>query len=344
MDPIWQDREIRFDVSTNQILPRKGEMVIETLPNIEDTKGNPDDPGTLKISNLRLAWYHDSNPSINLSIGYDCIANFEVKVTFSSNTGSTHSLYLRCKFNNSKFEFIFSSPLSDSQKLYAAFQAVFRSYEQTKLYRDLKLRGAIIQEKNLILLPLEKIINKYNGVWNLSADQGNVGTFIVTNVRVVWFANLAENFNVSVPYIQIKVIKKRESKFGPALVIETSGQSGGYVLGFQCDQLEIMLQELSKLHKINYENPIFGVELNTDEKYQAVEQVPMKRLQDDVEIVDTDYNEKNNNIMNYMADAEDGEGDKALVFSAELGLAIEKPPKGATVEQLWKVINIQHTP
>jgi hypothetical protein len=32
-------------------------------------------------------------------------------------------------------------------------QAVYRSYETTKLYRDLKLRGAIIKDKSLIMLP-----------------------------------------------------------------------------------------------------------------------------------------------------------------------------------------------
>jgi Bardet-Biedl syndrome 5 protein len=40
-------------------------------------------------------------------------------------------------------------------------------------------------------------------VWNLSSDQGNLGTLFLTNVRVVWHANLAANFNVSLPYIQI---------------------------------------------------------------------------------------------------------------------------------------------
>ena len=40
------------------------------------------------------------------------------------------------------------------------------------------------------------------GVWNLSSDQGNLGTFFITNVRLVWHANMAENFNVSIPYLQ----------------------------------------------------------------------------------------------------------------------------------------------
>lgn len=33
--------------------------------------------------------------------------------------------------------------------------------------------------------------------------QGNLGTFFITNVRVVWHANLNEAFNVSIPYLQI---------------------------------------------------------------------------------------------------------------------------------------------
>ena len=41
------------------------------------------------------------------------------------------------------------------------------------------------------------------GVWNLSSEQGNLGSFFFTNVRVVWHANSAANFNVSLPYMQI---------------------------------------------------------------------------------------------------------------------------------------------
>ena len=43
------------------------------------------------------------------------------------------------------------------------------------MYRDLKLRAAIIQDKQLILLSGEQIYSKYQGVMNLSAEQGNLG-------------------------------------------------------------------------------------------------------------------------------------------------------------------------
>jgi Bardet-Biedl syndrome 5 protein len=110
-----------------------------------------------------------------------------------------------------------------------------RAYESSKLYRDLKLRGSIIRDNQLVLLPHEELYSKVRGavgggwcvvisrgllvhggkgsssfgcpqvtgVWNLSSDQGNLGTFFVTNIRMAWHANLAANFNVSIPYMQV---------------------------------------------------------------------------------------------------------------------------------------------
>merc|ERR1711988_1190732 len=132
----------------------------------------------------------------------------------------------------------FTNLVRSSPRLFTTVQAVYRAYDTTKLYRDLKLRGAIIKDKQLILLPHEQVYNKVNGVWNLSSDQGNLGTFFITNVRLVWHANLAENFNVSIPYLQMKLVRVRDSKFGQALVVETSVRSGSYILVFRVDPSE----------------------------------------------------------------------------------------------------------
>ena len=93
-----------------------------------------------------------------------------------------------------------------------------RAYESSKLYRDIKLRGSIIKEMQLLLLPDEHVFthvscltqrermaetNQVTGVWNLSSDQGNLGALFVTNVRVVWHATLAQNFNISIPFMQM---------------------------------------------------------------------------------------------------------------------------------------------
>ena len=39
------------------------------------------------------------------------------------------------------------------------------------MYRELKLRGAIIDNRQLRMLPLEQKYNEVTGVYNLSSDQ-----------------------------------------------------------------------------------------------------------------------------------------------------------------------------
>ena len=51
---------------------------------------------------------------------------------------------------------------------------MFRAYESSKLYREVKLRGAILNKGQLKHLPKEQLYNKINGVWNLSSDQVNL--------------------------------------------------------------------------------------------------------------------------------------------------------------------------
>lgn len=148
-------------------------------------------------------WVSHANPRTNLSIGYNTIVSTSIKTAASRLKGTVQAFYIVTKFDGNRFEFVFTNLVRSSPRLFTSIQAVYRSYETTKLYRDLKLRGAIIKDKQLILLPNEQICNTINGVWNLSNDQGNLGTLYITNVRLVWFANLAENFNVSMPYLQL---------------------------------------------------------------------------------------------------------------------------------------------
>ena len=61
----------------------------------------------------------------------------------------------------------------------------------------------------------------------------------------------------------------RESKFGLALVIESSDMSGGYVLGFRIDpqeKLKEIYKELQSLHKTYSTKPVFGVDYTKSEE------------------------------------------------------------------------------
>ncbi|XP_015421245.1 PREDICTED: Bardet-Biedl syndrome 5 protein isoform X4 [Myotis davidii] len=224
LDALWEDRDVRFDVSPQQMKTRPGEVLIDCLDSIEDTKGNNGDRGRLLVTNLRIIWHSLALPRVNLSIGYNCILNITTRTAISKLRGQTEALYILTKCNSTRFEFIFTNLIPGSPRLFTSVIAVHRAYETSKMYRDFKLRSALIQNKELRLLPQEHVYDKINGVWNLSSDQGNLGTFFITNVRIVWHANMNDSFNVSIPYLQIRSIKIRDSKFGLALVIESSQQ------------------------------------------------------------------------------------------------------------------------
>jgi len=60
-----------------------------------------------------------------------------------------------------------------------------------------------------------------------------------------------------------KSIKVRDSKFGFAMVIESTWQSGGYVLGFRIDPIEKLqdtAKQIQSLHRVYCSNPIYGVQ------------------------------------------------------------------------------------
>lgn len=169
---------------------------------MEDTKGNNGERGSLIITNLRLIWVSHQNNRINLSIGLGTVISANIKQAKSKLRGSTQALCILAKFST-RFEFIFTSLVKNSPRMFSTVQSVLRAYETSKLYRDLKLRGSIVKDGELILLPQEQIFSRISGVWNLSSEQGNLGCFFFTNVRIVWHANLATNFNVSLPYMQV---------------------------------------------------------------------------------------------------------------------------------------------
>lgn len=338
-DALWEDRDVRFDINPSNMNMRPGEFPVDVLDSVEDTKGNNGERGRLIITNLRLLWHSHSMPRINLSVGYNCIISINVRTTNSKLRGTTEALYILTKCNNTRFEFIFTYLIPGSPRLFTTFMAVHRAYETSKLYRDLKLRGAVVENKQLRLLPLEQVYDKVNGVWNLSSDQGNLGTFFITNVRLVWHANLNESFNVSVPYLQMRSVKVRDSKFGMALVLETSNQSGGYVLGFRIDPMEKLqetVKEIQSLHRVYSASPILGVEFEREDNPQALEDLKVENIQDDVDIIDEEG--QSDAFAAYFADG-NKQKDRPPVYSEELGLAIEKLKDGFTLSSLWEVVD-----
>ncbi|CAF1013263.1 unnamed protein product [Adineta steineri] len=335
---VWHDREIRFDVHPNDIKCRSGEFIIDTLSSVEDTKGNNGDKGKLTITNIRLIWHSHASARINLSIGLYCIVTITVRNAKSKLRGSTESLYLLTKSGSSRYEFIFTNLVAGSSAMLNSVVAVHKAYDSTRLYREIRLRSSLLNKGQLRLLPKERLHNRYNGVWNLSSDQGNLGIFHITDVRLIWHAELNENFNVSVPYYQTKTIKIRDSKFGLALVVETTPYSGNYLLGFQIapeEKLREVHKEITTLHKSYFANPEFGVEFSIEDQQSDQPATRLESKVDDIEILQS--REHTDSYATYLTDA--GKRDRDPVYSDELGLAIEKLPQGYTLSSLWDILS-----
>ncbi|KAG8223411.1 hypothetical protein J437_LFUL003684 [Ladona fulva] len=306
-DSLWEDRDVRFDLPRLNLNMRGGEKILDILNSVEDSKGNIGDIGRLIVTNLRIIWHSVTSTKISLcnaffycctislwlflsgsfqnfaAIGWSSILLLTQKTTlivglsyytklflllYERELGECEVIQLLTKTPDMKFEFIFTNLLPRAIKDFSSVITVHRSYTSTRSYRELKLRGAVINGRQLQVLPLEKVISNVNGVWNLSSDQGTLGTFIITNVRLVWFSDTKEQFNISIPYLHVVRIKARDSKFGRALVVECSECSGGYVLGFRVDpreKLEEVLKELSSLLASYRRRPIFGVEYEREQ-------------------------------------------------------------------------------
>lgn len=357
-EPLWQDREIKFDATAKDLTLRKGERVIDTFISVEDTKGNSGDIGSMSVTNLRFIWQSKNKPRINLSVGLGCVTSISSRTLQSKLRGKNEAIHIMSKVTGTRYEFLFtqfneagSAPLNSNEVLLNLLGKVCKAYTATKLYRDLKLRTVILtpQGRQLKTLPTEQLYSKINGVWNLSSDQGNLGTMIVTNVRIVWHANMNELFNLSLPYLQVNAIRIRESKFGTALVIESSESSGGYVLGFRIDpidRLKSVHAELLNLYNIHANNPGLGVEsaLQLDHYVPSTASplnTQFRGLHEESEFVE-EGNEGNrpDTLALYMALEADSQvkKDNEIVYSTELGLAIEKLRPGFTLESLWQVV------
>ncbi len=343
-DYVWQDREIRFDAPPALLDCRKGEIVIDSINSVEDTKGNNGARGSLIVTNLRIIWLAHSNANTNISVGLNTVISVNIRKAKSKLRGTTQALVLLSK-STQRFEFIFTSLVMNSPRLFTTVQAIMKAYETSKLYRELKLRGSVIKDGTLMLLPLEQLYSRYNGVMNLSSDQGNLGTFYFTNVRMVWHADLANNFNVSCPYMQIKSIVVRNSKFGKALVVETFARAGGYILGFRLHPdslLKDVEKELTSLFSVYSVSPVFGIEFSSEEVTPNLDRMLPPRIEEDSEILEG-IEDTHAVAAYYVEDAQgNAEADdlalRNVTLDANLGLAVEGMPHDVTTEALWRVM------
>ncbi|EGR28877.1 hypothetical protein IMG5_167300 [Ichthyophthirius multifiliis] len=198
-------------------------------------------------------------------------------------------------------------------------------YQQTIPYRELK-RGTIVQDKSLLLLNGENVVSKYSNVYNIGSEQGIFGQLYLTNVRLAWFAEKNESLNISIPWILIKNLLKKQLKVGLSLVVEINEFSGGYSIGYYSDQIETLFQEVEKLRNYYILNPDLGIKKINEDYEQSYKSKTIKKQLKMLK-----------QLIHYLMKKIKNEID----FDYRLGVAIEKLPNGIQTDDLWQIINKQ---
>lgn len=83
------------------------------------------------------------------------------------------ALYILASFRNCRYEFLFTNRDLKSTRHYTSVIGVYRAYISSKIYREIKLRSGIINDKQLTLLPQEIVHSTLQDIWNLSLEQVN---------------------------------------------------------------------------------------------------------------------------------------------------------------------------
>lgn len=150
-------------------------------------------------------------------------------------------------------------------------------------------------------------------------------------------------------------MRVRESKYGPALVIQTAETGGGYVLGFRIDpaeRLNELFKELCSLHTIYGEQPNFGIQYNAQDARQRLAaaaeeaaQVPQFKVENFEELDQRQEREINTKLNSYLAEgclgnqsAANQEVREDPVYCKELGFAMERIRDGYKLQDLWNVM------
>ena len=376
-DFVWQDRYVKIDCNKKDISLRKGEESYEILKLIKDSKSPAGAIGTFLFTNLRLIWYENGNVKNNFSIGYDTIIDLSEKKTESKidvDNEIITSLCIKCKDNDNEYEFLFTSIAEKDINLKTSLSNILKIYEVGRYYRDIKVKGAdivVFKEKKLNQLPDENILNTLNGISYIN-NQGNYpGILILTNLRIVWLSIQYENFNLTIPWIQMsKIQSKGDSKYEKLISVKIKSYFGGNLYNFYIAKTNLFDKILDDMTKAMYyyqEDPLLGVNINKlmiddskvnkqkkDNKQisQVPEQPPKKLNKIDEHFkkvvnkyfTDEDIIDNNNfngissiYLLNDYKNKQNNIND--IVFCKELGCAIEKLPDKVTIDNLWKINN-----
>jgi len=213
--------------------------------------------GTFTLTNLRAVWNSEAAPtSCNLTVGYNTITRISVgnvsspdQTSGDNATGdgrhapSARSLVERpliapgrtivihCSEAEKKYRFEFRPPATESSPgapsapsagttFFDIFQAVYRAYDTTRMYRKLRLRSSIRAEGKLSTLDRETVQIVYDKVSLLGSMIAGAaqGSLALTSHRIIWYSSTSDSLNLSLPYVDCSGLLLKDQPLNKAKV------------------------------------------------------------------------------------------------------------------------------
>lgn len=202
----WQDQECRFNLSKTSLACISGERIVSQIHDFQSKTQLGSNSGSLTLTNLRLIWQSTSDITVNISIGLNTIQNIH-SVT-ANNKFQNYILLINCITKSKYFDFTFEIAnklvnQTTTNKFIESLLNIQQSYDSTRSYREIKIRGEIFSNLSVCYLTNEE---KYELIPNIKfKDGGNMtfGSFIITNVRIIWYSQSSYQHNMSIPFYSI---------------------------------------------------------------------------------------------------------------------------------------------
>lgn len=132
----WKDKSPCFDLRNSDLQLEQGEQLLAAFFPIEDVKGNQEELGVLKITNLRLIWIRCDKRRVNLSIGWHSVSLVFEQNLKDSQGSPKPSLCVIAKHGSTKYEFIFSKIRAYSETVWSSQDENWRVLTELKrLYK-----------------------------------------------------------------------------------------------------------------------------------------------------------------------------------------------------------------
>lgn len=324
----WQHNEIHLDMRKERIELRNGEYILDRVNNIEDSKGNSGEGGSFLFTNLRLVWFLNKNYQVNISIGYDTVLSVQEDEESNKVVGKRKTFSLSCKKNENRYEFMFASYDSNAPNLTDIFNSAMKNFDESRLYRDVKLKGNFIVNQQLSLLKGEKVYHKTGEVHNLSYSKSTVGLMILTNVRFIWFSDINETLNLSIPLSQIKEVKVTDCL---VLAVGKGANTTNQKFKFATDEENNVGRVIDAIKALDKQTILDAQQGEEDKVFGNMQ------IEESSEVEENAY--PGGNIALYLVNGNERKNTATEIeFNLSLGLAIEKLPEGKTIENYWKVI------